>query len=126
MHLNSLQNLFYTVIILYIRQEYKILQKTFFHLEISAQNVNIKVFTRHLIFLSIWTMDNGHMGGVVVPPCFFAPKIPMFFRPLLPLNFQIIKPWAIRPHPTSAKRLTLPLKSNLITAFVSFRRLSKS
>lgn len=37
-----------------------------------------------------------------------------------------IKPWAIRPHPTSAKRLTLPLKSNLITAFVSFRRLSKS
>lgn len=68
MHLNSLQNLFYTVIILYILQEYKILQKTFFHLEISAQNVNIKVFTRHLIFLSIWTMDNGHMGGVVVPP----------------------------------------------------------
>lgn len=126
MHLNSLQNLFYTVIILYIRQEYKILQKTFFHLEISAQNVHIKVFTRHLIFLSIWTMDNGHMGGCRSAPMFFRSKNSHFFRPLLSLNFQIIKPWAIRPHPTSAKRLTLPLKSSLITAFVSFRRLSKS
>ena len=53
-------------------------------------------------------MDNGHMGGVVVPP-----EVGRFFQNLPPVHFPIsktIKPWAL-PTPTNAMRLIMPLKS---------------
>src|SRR5699024_12442992 len=74
-------------------------------------------FTRHLNFLSIWTMDNGHMGGRSTPP-----EVGRFFQNLPPVHFPIpktIKPWAL-PTPTNAMRLIMPLKSEQTVIPVGF------
>src|SRR5699024_11592056 len=62
-------------------------------------------------------MDNGHMGGVVVPP-----EVGRFFQNLPPVHFPIsktIKPWAL-PTPTNAMRLIMPLKSEKTVIPVGF------
>ncbi len=113
MHLNSLQNLFYTVIILYIRQEYKILQKTFF----SPRNRCLKrsykgIYKTFNLFIYL---DNGQWthGGCRSAPMFFRSKNSHVFSPPAPTKFPNNKTVGYSPTPNKRKALDLASEKQL-------------